>query len=560
MRYRALGFAGGLVAVLPLIAGPLLAQETRIASDFEIATARKQLERERDPLLKMAAHLNLGDLYLSRRDVSVAQTHYRGARVLAETARLNARRRSDLSSYATASGYLGLASAKLGRAAEAFDAFEEAIRYASDSARLWNLYATAMSLVEHPHKAIAAGRRAVAIVSAAAGDAPSAAILLDQAVYRHALASALLSVQQSEATAEAERLLLQIVETLESTAFERIREQIAQQEKFEVFSTTRGDADSYLALMNRGHLRLARLYEERGEAARAIAQLEKVLELRTDDPMALTALARLSRGPEQRDRYFASAFDANPFSIALIHEYEKFLQPQTPSPPAGTAPGRLVQRAVHAYATGNVRQSADLLRELSTRYPDNDVVRFLQARNELLLGGADAARNTAETLRRSPQLRQELLELIAESETASQPPAFLTRPETRRGALRAPGGARRAPLQGTASVIEPSAEDLQRLAGSIRLNRLSPEQRARLDSMVFSSLVRFDRPSSSSDSTTTFSSGRIETVRFRFQQPTEFRGAFASNQPLRLDYRVLGMTEQDGETALLLEPLRIASP
>ena len=58
--------------------------------------------------------------------------------------RLRARKDSELGRYATATAYEGFADAKLGRAAESMTAFDEALRYASDDAKTWNLYSTAM--------------------------------------------------------------------------------------------------------------------------------------------------------------------------------------------------------------------------------------------------------------------------------------------------------------------------------------------------------------------------------------------------------------------------------
>ena len=521
------------VVLLLLLVLPLAAQETRIASDFEIASSQRQLERERDPLLKMAAHLNLGDLYLTRGEVSIAQTHYRSSRDLAEMVRVSARRNSDLSSYANATAYLGLANAKLRRAAAAFDAFEEAMRYGGDSAKLWNLYASGMTLLDKPQKAAASARRAVAIAERSAADDPSAAVLLDLAVYKYALASAL-----SEDDDEAEQLLREIVSILEGPKFDRIRDQIATQERFEVFSTTRSDADSYLSLMNRARLRLARIYEQRGATAAAIDQLRKVLELRTDDPTALTSLARLSANASERDQYFSAAFEANPFSMELIGQYESHVRSTRPADPAGDTTPRRVQRAVHAHTLGRYSMAAEQLDWLAERHPDNDVIRFLRGRNDLRLRGPATARSRAQELVRSPELRAELLRLIEAAEAASVLPAFLT---TR-----------------TAAKVTPNADELRALITAIQMDQLPPETRARLDELTFAATARFEEPVSATEATTTFAAGLIEGIPFRFQQPTEFRGRFSGAEPLHLEFRILGVSQRANQSVLIIEPVRIS--
>ena len=58
---------------------------------------------------------------------------------------------------------------------------------------------------------------------------------------------------------------------------------------------------------------------------------------RSDDPTALAAMARLSTSADERERYYAAAFDANPFSLPLIRDYQKYLSVGAGSS-AGTAP------------------------------------------------------------------------------------------------------------------------------------------------------------------------------------------------------------------------------
>jgi hypothetical protein len=56
---------------------------------------------------------------------------------------------------------------------------------------------------------------------------------------------------------------------------------------------------------------------------------------------------------------------------------------------------------------------------------------------------------------------------------------------------------------------------------------------------------------------TIFETGTIDAVPFRFAEPIAFNGTFAPQTPLRLTYRILGATQQEGADALLLEPLRL---
>lgn len=85
-------------------------------------------------------------------------------------------------------------------------------------------------------------------------------------------------------------------------------------------------------------LRLGRLYEERGDLARE--RYRNVLAARSDDPAALAAMARLAGTPEEPERWYAPAFDANPFSLSLIRDYQRH---------------RLAVRAEPQHARGAVR-------------------------------------------------------------------------------------------------------------------------------------------------------------------------------------------------------------
>jgi hypothetical protein len=79
---------------------------------------------------------------------------------------------------------------------------------------------------------------------------------------------------------------------------------------------------------------------------------------------------------------------------------------------------------------------------------------------------------------------------------------------------------------------------------------LTPDQRAQLDRTTYTSVVRFEG--------TVFESGTIDGLPFRFPEPTIFQGTFDLAAPLRLTYRILGVTRSDDDSdALLLEPLRL---
>ena len=74
--------------------------------------------------------------------------------------------------------------------------------------------------------------------------------------------------------------------------------------------------------------------------------------------------------------------------------------------------------------------------------------------------------------------------------------------------------------------------------------------------MTFAGVATFTT-ATTSDERTTLESGSIDGVPFRFAEPTIFTGTFAANAPLRLTYRILGVTDVNGADGLLLEPLRL---
>lgn len=457
-----------------LLALPLTGQ-SRLASDFEIAQMELQLARSRDFESQLSGRLNLGDLRTARSETSLARAEYQQALRLAENERLAARRDSSLTRYANATSYAALAQAKLGRDDRAFALLEETVRYASDDPEAWNLYASAMRALRLPRKAVSAARNAVAI--AARKDDQ-----LDLAVYQHALATALI---EAEELGEAERLLVGVTAALRSKEFASVQRDVARAEAFEVYSSARGDVAAYVALLNRAQLRLASLYERRGDDDSARAEYERVLAGRSDDVVALNALARLARSEAERERYYAEAFEANPFSPALVREYRKRVREHSPAIDATTTGGAMRQ-ALAQLARGEMRAARASLDALLAKFPQNETLR---------------------TLRR-------------EAEGASQV------------ALPAP---------------TPAAAELRALLG--HFERLTPQQRVALEQTTYTSTALFDGA--------VFEAGTIEGVPFRFSSATQFDGSFDITRPLRLTYRILGVTRAGDSDALLLEPLRL---
>lgn len=469
---------GIAILILAAVATAALSQ-SRLASDFEIAQMELQLARSRDFKSQLSGRLNLGDLRAARNERSLARTEFAKAFDLAERERIDARRDSSLSRYASATSYAALAQAKLGRDAEAFALLEEAARYASDDAETWNLYASAMRTLGHPRKAVSAARNAVAI--AARGSGPRAA--LDLAVDQHALATALIEAND---LSEAEQLLVTVTESLRSPTFDSLQREVARQESFEVYSSARGDVAAYVSLLNRAQLRLASLYERRGEVERARTQYLRVLEGRSDDATALAALARLARSDAERERYYAEAFEANPFSMTLVRAYQGHLRAQDVRIGDETTTGARMRQALAQLARGETRASRASLDALLVKFPANETLR---------------------TLRRE-----------AESTTTVGLPSSI-----------------------------PTTNELRALLDAFE--RLTPDQRVALDQATFTSSVVFRG--------TVFESGTIENVPFRFSEPTVFAGTFDLTKPLRLTYRILGITRADDRDALLLEPIRL---
>lgn len=524
-----------IVAAIAIAVTPLFAQ-SRIASDFEIATAKKEIASSHGPKALIAAHLNLGDLYLSRREGTKARDEYRDALAIAQKERIASRTRSDLDGYAVATSYAGLANAKLGKNDAAFESFEEAVRYVSDSPATWNLYSSAMRIIRDNDKAIAAARNAVAIEGSSTNADSGVAALLDLQVYRYALASALLDKDGcAKCRAEAFMLLEQVIGALESARFDDVRRVIAREEQFEIFSTTRGDPASYLSLLNRSRLQLARMLESDGRIDEARSQYMKMLELRSDDATALAALARLAKSDSERQQYFAASFEANPLSLPLIADYETYARANSSLKTTGDSAGAIVRRAIEEFARARFRESDAALDRLDPSLRNNDVVRYLHARNAAGRGDRAAAEAIVATMSGSPDLQRSVRQAMLDADAAPRP-AFL---------------ASAGPL-----VRDPSASDLSSIAALLRTNTLAPDERARLDTLAFSSRVAVAGATTNGE-TTTIGGGEIGQMPFRFSVPTVFRGDFSNAPALRLEYRILGITDSESGEALLLEPVRL---
>src|SRR5205823_5977586 len=244
------------------------------------------------------------------------------------------RENGQLIEYAKATLFAGVAEAKLGHEARAFELLEEGIRYRPDDARSWNVYANGMGSLHLTRKGASVSRNAIALEQKP----------MDLAIGQYSLAIAL---DDAGETAEATQLLETVIASLRSNKFDALRRDVAKQEAFETYSTVRSDTAAYLTVLNRSQLQLANLYERSNQVARARGVYQDVLKTRTDDPVALASLARLSNSPET----FAEAFDANPFSMDLIRDYRELVRRSKPRT-EGTSNGAQMRRAIEEIERG----------------------------------------------------------------------------------------------------------------------------------------------------------------------------------------------------------------
>ena len=466
--------------------------QTRIATDIEIRHMEEEARRASSFEGRVTARVNLGELRSERNESAAAQREFETALQIARDERDDARRDRDLSRYALACGWSGVALGRLDRGIEAFAVFEEATRYAADSAGLWNLYSVAMYRLGFNEKAIGAARMSVAAAERKLAPRPAVRDLLELNVHRLALAIGLL---EGGDTDEAEKILRGITESLDSDAFHSLRKSLGKREEFQIVTAPTTDSGIYLTTFNRAHMRLAALYENNGLVEEARREYQAVVSRRTDEAAALAGLARLESDPKERDRFLIQSLDANPFAAAVVDAYERHVESGDASPAAASGSvGSRLRLAIQQIHDRDFRRARQTLEALLKAHANNDVLLSLLARVAL--------------------------------ESGSGRPSFLDEPAS--------------------PVTDPSEADLRAVLSLFARNELSAADRAALDQLEFSSSARFDEASQS---------GTMSGVPFRFQTPTSFRSVTSAAR-LRLTYRILGATTVEGRDALLIEPVR----
>jgi tetratricopeptide (TPR) repeat protein len=505
----------------------LQAQGTRLASDFEIETVRRQIAGQRDPQAQIAAWLNLGDLLMNRSHSREAREAYQTAFELASTARVDARHASDMTRYGRSTSYAALAQARLGSRGAAFDLFEESLRYLGDSPVSWNLYASGLLVLGQFEPSAAAARNAVAIAQRSGGESASAQ--LDLSVYRYTLASALAGTSAGRAEAVTE--LEAIIATLESSRFDRIRRQVTAQESFEIFSTTSSNPAAYLSLLLRSRLKLSSLYEERGESGRAAEIYREVLRQRTDQPQALAALARIAGDLKERQHYFAEAFDANPFAPSLIRSYEEAL-PAVALADRSLRTGARVREAIEHLHAGRAAAARQVLDGLLHDFPGNESLLALAARSESMAGNQREAARLLESVRTS-----------AARQLASK--------DASAGTLRQ----ELASLSDEPAVVQIASDRFVELRLLLGRSDLTAAERQALDRTLFSSAVTL-LDAIVADGSTTASGALAGSTLLDFGAPISFRGGFEAGETHQLEFRLIGL-RHESEDALLVEPVRV---
>jgi tetratricopeptide (TPR) repeat protein len=497
-----------VVAVCITLAGRA---QTRIASDIEIREMEEAAKRAKGFDASVSAHYNLGELRHERNESEGARREYETTLKLAREERDDARRDKNVSRYALACGWSGVSLAGLDRDSEAFAVLEEAVRYAADSPGVWNLYSSAMFRLGVPRKAIGAARMSVAAAQISVDAAQRSADvgkrkmlsparhLLELNVHRYALAQALLSVDGDAEDGEAENILRQITQSLESQTLEKLRKTVGTREEFQIVAAPTTERGMYLSIFNRAHMRLAWLYETAGSAEKARAEYQTVVSQRSDEAAALAGLARLASDPQERDRYLSQSLDANPFALDVVEDYELHVQAGNASPAAGASVGSRVRQTIQQIHASDMRGARQTLETLLAAHPNNDVLQSLMERASL--------------------------------SASSGRPWFLAEPKD--------------------LVPNPSEADLRAVLSLFAADTIAPADRATLDQAKFSSIVMFDAVDGQ-----TFRSGTMNKVPFRFQNPTRFEGIDPTASSLRVTYRILGATTVDDRDALLIEPLR----
>ncbi|HYI10709.1 MAG TPA: hypothetical protein VEK57_16730 [Thermoanaerobaculia bacterium] len=502
--------------------------QTRIASDIEIRQM-EEAARSGDLPARVAVHVNLGELRSLRNEPAAAEREFQFALQLAGTERNDAYRDRQLPRYALACAWSGMALAALGRGIEAFAILEEAVRYGAESRGVWNVYSVAMSFLQKPEKAIGAARMSVHAAERKVAGRATARELLELNVDRFALAQGLLDLETGDAGREAEQVLLRITESLESDHFKALRKSLGKNEEFQVLTAPSTEGGIYSSIFNRAHLRLGQYYEAAGAADKAIREYKAVVSRRSDEPMALGSLARLTSDVKEKDRYFIQSLDANPFAGDVVPDYIDHVHAGHASPPARSGSvGSRVRLVIHQAHGREFRLAHETLKALMDEHPHNDVLQFLLARLELQRGDAETARAVANGIA-DPALRGDVLTMIGKAPAGR--PWFLDRQ---------PSG-----------VVEPAESDLRTLLSLFARNTMSAEDRVTLDRAELTSSATFEASEEEA-----FERGTIHGVPFRFQSPARFHGIPAAAKRLRVIYRILGATALDGRDALLLEPVR----
>src|SRR5262249_15721182 len=104
-----------------------------------------------------------------------------------------------------------------------------------------------------------------------------------------------------------------------------------------------------------------------------------VLAARSDDPTALAGLARIDPSEER----YKLAFDANPFSMTLIRDYQKYLSGGQPPPavqPQST--GDEVRLALQQTQRSEYPAAIARITTVKKQFPDNDTPAALRSEIE----------------------------------------------------------------------------------------------------------------------------------------------------------------------------------
>lgn len=522
-----------ILILLSTLAATARGAEDRGSIDFNIAKAERSLRAARNDVFRAAAHITLGDLLVGRSQTADADSHYSTALKLARAGATEARKDGNLRRYSEAVAYAGLAAAKRGHAAEAWDAFDEAMRYGSDWPHLWSLKTSAMLTLNLREKAMAAARSGAIVAEALVAKDESRSARLDLLTARYSLSSVLSGSAERAEQDEAVKLLESVIHDLRGTPFDALRREATRLESFETLSSSTTDVDSYVSLLHRSRIRLVRLYLETDRRAEARAELRKLLAERSDDPDVLALSAMIADDAGARATALGDALEANPFSFDLVRKYEVALAGRPVIVGNSTASdGEKVRAALQSYGQAAYERSLSLTRALLASYPANDTLLYLEARALHALGKtAEAAASLGRI--KAARIRAAVNEIVV---AGSAQPLLL-----RRGR----------------DIADPTAAELRELLRS--WSSLTSEQRVSLDGIEFSAAAQFDAGNSDAAvGTTVLISGRIDGVPFRFASPTTFRGEFALADPLRLQFRIASVSEEDSAAVLILEAIGVS--